>query len=196
MAPSPPQVFAGAAPRVAPRPHWCRRPEFPARVAPERKARAERVLERLGLSATTAITLYYEQILLRRGIPFDIALPNATTQRAMRDAELRCRSRLRNSNLSVTAGDALVDRARDGENCGANTRPTCRTQHDERYRTANEVLLITQVAVRRDEHFKPRQFRRGEQFTIRECRPSALERRLDGVRRQPVAQRHGSPLVE
>ncbi|MFA6168798.1 MAG: type II toxin-antitoxin system RelB/DinJ family antitoxin [Gemmatimonadaceae bacterium] len=58
-----------------------------ARVAPQLKARAERVLEKLGLSATTAITLYYEQIVLRRGIPFDVALPNATTLRAMRDAE-------------------------------------------------------------------------------------------------------------
>ncbi len=58
-----------------------------ARVAPQLKARAERVLDKLGLSATTAITLYYEQIILRRGIPFDVALPNATTRRAMRDAE-------------------------------------------------------------------------------------------------------------
>ncbi|MDP1859146.1 MAG: type II toxin-antitoxin system RelB/DinJ family antitoxin [Gemmatimonadaceae bacterium] len=58
-----------------------------ARVAPQLKARAERVLEKLGLSATTAITLYYEQIVLRCGIPFDVVLPNATTRRAMRDAE-------------------------------------------------------------------------------------------------------------
>ena len=57
-----------------------------ARVAPQLKARAERVLERLGLSATSAIKLYYEQIVLRRGIPFEVALPNATTLRAMRDA--------------------------------------------------------------------------------------------------------------
>lgn len=58
-----------------------------ARVAPQLKARAERVLEKLGLSATTAITLYYEQIVLRRGIPFDVALPNATTLGAVRHAE-------------------------------------------------------------------------------------------------------------
>lgn len=58
-----------------------------ARVVPQLKARAERVLEKLGLSATSAITLYYEQIVLRRGIPFDVALPSATTLRAMRDAE-------------------------------------------------------------------------------------------------------------
>jgi DNA-damage-inducible protein J len=58
-----------------------------ARVAPQLKNRAERVLEKLGLSATTAITLYYEQIVLRRAIPFDVALPNPTTLRAMRDAE-------------------------------------------------------------------------------------------------------------
>ncbi|MEO7086835.1 MAG: type II toxin-antitoxin system RelB/DinJ family antitoxin [Gemmatimonadaceae bacterium] len=59
-----------------------------ARVEPELKEKAEGVLSELGLNATTAITLYYEQIVRRHAIPFEISLPNVATLRAMRDAEV------------------------------------------------------------------------------------------------------------
>jgi len=58
-----------------------------ARVAPGLKAEAERVLADLGLNATAAITMLYEQIVRRHAIPFTVELPNATTRAAMRDAE-------------------------------------------------------------------------------------------------------------
>lgn len=58
-----------------------------ARVEPDLKDEAEGVLQELGLNPTAAITLYYEQIVKRHGLPFDVALPNATTLRAMRAAE-------------------------------------------------------------------------------------------------------------
>ena len=58
-----------------------------ARLEPALKAEAEEVLSELGLNPTVAITMYYEQIVRRQGIPFDVALPNATTRAAMRDAE-------------------------------------------------------------------------------------------------------------
>jgi DNA-damage-inducible protein J len=57
-----------------------------ARMEPGLKDRAEAMLEQLGLSATTAITLFYRQILQRRGLPFELRIPNAATQRAMQDA--------------------------------------------------------------------------------------------------------------
>ena len=58
-----------------------------ARVEPELKQRAEGVLRELGLSATEAITLFYTQVAMRRGLPFDIKIPNADTVEAMRQAE-------------------------------------------------------------------------------------------------------------
>lgn len=58
-----------------------------ARVEPALKHEAEDVLEQLGMSPTTAISMFYEQITLRHALPFDVALPNATTQAAMADAE-------------------------------------------------------------------------------------------------------------
>ena len=45
------------------------------RIEPEIKERAEAVLEQLGLSMSTAITLYLKQIALQRRIPFEISLP-------------------------------------------------------------------------------------------------------------------------
>ena len=58
-----------------------------ARVEPALKTEAENVLEQLGMSPTTAISMFYEQIALRRALPFDVALPNETTRAAMADAE-------------------------------------------------------------------------------------------------------------
>jgi DNA-damage-inducible protein J len=58
-----------------------------ARVDPELKRRAEAVMKKLGLSVSDAIRLYYAQIDLRKGLPFDVVIPNAKTRRAMRDIE-------------------------------------------------------------------------------------------------------------
>ncbi|MBU4271982.1 MAG: type II toxin-antitoxin system RelB/DinJ family antitoxin [Planctomycetes bacterium] len=52
-----------------------------ARVEPKLKQDAERLFEQLGLSATQAITLFYRQVALRRGLPFDVVVPNATTRK-------------------------------------------------------------------------------------------------------------------
>lgn len=51
------------------------------------KAEAEGVLEALGLNASEAIRLFYTQVALRKGLPFDVKIPNATTRRAMEDID-------------------------------------------------------------------------------------------------------------
>ncbi len=57
-----------------------------ARVEPDLKVQAERVLRELGLSATEAITLFYKQVVLRQGIPFEVSIPNTETVEALREA--------------------------------------------------------------------------------------------------------------
>ena len=47
-----------------------------ARVDPEVKENAERILSQLGLSASTAIDVFYRQVILTGGIPFEIVVPN------------------------------------------------------------------------------------------------------------------------
>jgi DNA-damage-inducible protein J len=48
-----------------------------ASVDPSLKYEVEDVFERLGLSATQAITLCSQQVKLNRGLPFDVRIPNA-----------------------------------------------------------------------------------------------------------------------
>ena len=58
-----------------------------ARVQPGLKEKAEKVFRKLGLSATQAITLFYRQVELRKGLPFDVVVPNATTRRTFDDTD-------------------------------------------------------------------------------------------------------------
>ena len=53
-----------------------------ARVKPELKDQAESVFRRLGLNATQAITMFYKQVELRGGLPFEVAIPTNTTKRS------------------------------------------------------------------------------------------------------------------
>ena len=51
------------------------------------KREAEEVFAELGLSATEAITLFYRQVILHQGLPFDAKVPNADTAKALREAK-------------------------------------------------------------------------------------------------------------
>ncbi len=52
-----------------------------ARIEPDLKQQAESVFERLGLSPTQAITMFYRQVELRNGLPFDAVIPTETTRK-------------------------------------------------------------------------------------------------------------------
>lgn len=46
-----------------------------ARIEPDLKEQAESILAALGVPASNAITMFYRQIVLHRGLPFDVTLP-------------------------------------------------------------------------------------------------------------------------
>ena len=48
-----------------------------ARIEPELKEQAEAILTALGIPASNAITMFYRQIILQQGLPFDVKLPSA-----------------------------------------------------------------------------------------------------------------------
>ncbi len=50
-----------------------------ARMEPDLKENAEKVFIELGLTSTQAITLFYKQVEIRNGLPFDLVIPNKTT---------------------------------------------------------------------------------------------------------------------
>jgi DNA-damage-inducible protein J len=66
-----------------------------ARIDPALKAEVETILQELGLSATQAITLFYQQIKLHQGLPFAVRLPNQVSvhtseEREVDHTELSC----------------------------------------------------------------------------------------------------------
>lgn len=46
-----------------------------ARIEPNVKEQAENILNALGISASNAITMFYKQIILQNGLPFEVKLP-------------------------------------------------------------------------------------------------------------------------
>lgn len=54
-----------------------------ARLEPGLKERAEEILKRIGLNTTQAITIFYRQIELTNGMPFDLVIPTQTTRKTM-----------------------------------------------------------------------------------------------------------------
>ena len=57
-----------------------------ARLEPDLKRDAETVFSTLGLSPTEAITLFYKQVTLHHGLPFEVRIPNAETRDALQQA--------------------------------------------------------------------------------------------------------------
>ena len=45
------------------------------RVEPDIKEQAEAILSTLGIPASNAINMFYRQIILRQGLPFDVSIP-------------------------------------------------------------------------------------------------------------------------
>ena len=63
------------------------------RIAPTLKTQAETVFEQIGLSSSDAIRIFFKQVILRKGLPFDVAIPNketaATLKKSERNIEVR-----------------------------------------------------------------------------------------------------------
>ena len=57
-----------------------------ARLTPEVKEKAEKILKDLGISISTAYEMFYRQIIAHRGLPFDARIPRKSTLQAMDDA--------------------------------------------------------------------------------------------------------------
>jgi DNA-damage-inducible protein J len=58
-----------------------------ARVDRRLKAKAEKVLNRVGITTTDAITMLLHQIVLQGGLPFEARIPNKQTRAAIAELE-------------------------------------------------------------------------------------------------------------
>mgnify|MGYP001811249596 CR=1 FL=1 len=58
-----------------------------ARTSADLKAKVEEILTNIGITPSQAVNLFYAQILLHNGLPFEFKIPNQTTVLAMNDTE-------------------------------------------------------------------------------------------------------------
>ena len=60
-----------------------------ARIEPWLKEDVEKLFKKMGISTTEAINLFYRQVKLRNGLPFNVVIPNKTTERVFKDTDAR-----------------------------------------------------------------------------------------------------------
>ena len=82
-----------------------------ARVEPEVKEQAEIVLEQLGIPMSNAIRLFLRQVVLQRGIPFELKLPQSKPLSMGTLTEEQFNAELEKGLADLTAGK--VDSAED-----------------------------------------------------------------------------------
>ena len=58
-----------------------------ARIDTDLKQAAEAVFAKLGISPSEAIRMFYKQVEIHNGFPFDVRIPNAETLEALEEAE-------------------------------------------------------------------------------------------------------------
>jgi len=58
-----------------------------ARIEPGLKTEVEKLFKKLGLSTTEAINLFYRQVKLRNGLPFNVVIPNKTTEKVFKNTD-------------------------------------------------------------------------------------------------------------
>jgi DNA-damage-inducible protein J len=58
-----------------------------ARIEPDLKHEVESILSELGLTPTTAINIFYRQVKLQKGLPFNVSIPNQITLKTFKDTD-------------------------------------------------------------------------------------------------------------
>lgn len=90
-----------------------------ARIEPEVKEQAESILAALGIPASNAITMFYKQIILQKGLPFEVKLPEHPLDIShMTAAQL-------DAELEKGYADMLAGRALSLETAFAQIRKEC-----------------------------------------------------------------------
>ena len=58
-----------------------------ARTSNALKKEVDQIFRELGLNASQAINLFYHQVKLHHGLPFDVSIPNRTTIKTFEDTD-------------------------------------------------------------------------------------------------------------
>lgn len=58
-----------------------------ARIEPDLKEEVEKLFHELGISTTDAINIFFKQVKLRHGLPFEVSIPNDLTQKVLKETD-------------------------------------------------------------------------------------------------------------
>ena len=75
-----------------------------ARVEPDVKERAEEILAALGIPASNAINMFYRQVILQQGLPFDVKIPRRHSLDVSRLSEEELNRELEKGYADIEAG--------------------------------------------------------------------------------------------
>lgn len=78
-----------------------------ARIEPDVKEQAERILSALGIPASNAINMFYKQIIMRRGLPFDVKIPTASPVDISTLSEEQINAELEKGYADMKAGHTI-----------------------------------------------------------------------------------------
>ena len=88
-----------------------------ARIEPDVKEQAESILSALGIRASNAINMFYKQIILNRGLPFEVKLPTAKLVNVTELTEEEL-----NAELEKGYADMVADRTKSARQAFADIR--------------------------------------------------------------------------
>ena len=87
------------------------------RIEPELKEQAEGVLKKIGLSPTEFMRMAYRQVVMRQGLPFEASVPNAVTERALKESAADYKSgRLRGYKGKGAVASMMKDLKAESDN--------------------------------------------------------------------------------
>lgn len=75
-----------------------------ARIEPDVKEQAESILSALGIPASNAINMFYKQIILNRGLPFEVKIPTARIADVSGLSEAELNAELEKGYADMAAG--------------------------------------------------------------------------------------------
>lgn len=78
-----------------------------ARIEPDVKEQAESILSALGISASNAINMFYKQIILNRGLPFNVKLPERKLLNVSELSEAQLNAELEKGYADILAGNTI-----------------------------------------------------------------------------------------
>ncbi len=78
-----------------------------ARIEPEVKEEAERILSTLGIPASNAINIFYKQIILQKGLPFEVKIPSSVPENMSSLSESQLNAALEKGYADMKEGRTL-----------------------------------------------------------------------------------------